>query len=68
MQQMISADWLSEAKEKQGNAWSMTEQLKFLVAMRIGDTPVLISNTMVKTYTADDTTLETAWESRWLPD
>ena len=46
----------------------MTEQLKFLVAMRIGDTPVLISNTMVKTYTADDTTLETAWESRWLPD
>ena len=36
--------------------------------MRIGETPVLISNTMVKTYTADDTTLETAWESRWLPD
>ena len=36
--------------------------------MRIGETPVLISNTMVKTYTADDTTLATAWESRWLPD
>ena len=26
MEQMISADWLSEAKEKQGNAWSMTRQ------------------------------------------
>ena len=41
---------------------------KFLVAMRLGDTPVLIPNTMVKTYTADGTMLETAWESRWLPD
>ena len=46
----------------------MTRNQILMVAMRIGDTPVLISNTMVKTYTADDTTLETAWESRWLPD
>ena len=39
-----------------------------LVAMRLGDTPVPIPNTMVKTQTADDTILETVWESRWLPD
>ena len=36
--------------------------------MRLWDTPVLIPNTKVKTYAADDTMLETAWESRWLPD
>ena len=36
--------------------------------MRSGDTPVLIPNTMVKTQTADGTMLETAWESRRLPD
>ena len=36
--------------------------------MRSGDTPVLIPNTMVKTRPADDTMLETAWESRWPPD
>ena len=36
--------------------------------MRLGDTPVLIPNTMVKTQAADDTWLETARESRWLPD
>ena len=40
----------------------------FPVAMRSGDTPVPIPNTMVKTWTADGTMLETAWESRWLPD
>ena len=38
------------------------------MAMRIGDTPVPIPNTMVKPYTAYGTMLETAWESRWLPD
>ena len=38
-----------------------------LVAMRLGDTPVLIPNTMVKTQAADGTILETVWESRWLP-
>ena len=36
--------------------------------MRLGETPVPIPNTMVKTYAADGTLLETAWESRWLPD
>ena len=39
-----------------------------LVAMRLGETPVPIPNTMVKTQEADGTMLETAWESRWLPD
>ena len=38
------------------------------VAMRLGETPVPIPNTMVKTQEADGTMLETAWESRWLPD
>ena len=35
--------------------------------MRPGDTPVPIPNTKVKACAADGTTLETAWESRWLP-
>ena len=33
-----------------------------------GETPVPIPNTMVKTQAADGTMLETAWESRWLPE
>ena len=41
---------------------------RFPVAMRFGDTPVPIPNTKVKTEAAEDTMLETAWESRWLPD
>ena len=48
-------------------AWENTN-LTFLVAMRLGEIPVPIPNTMVKTQAADDTMLETAWESRWLPD
>ena len=36
--------------------------------MRPGETPVPIPNTMVKTWTADGTILETIWESRWLPE
>ena len=40
----------------------------FPVAMRLGDTPVPIPNTMVKTWSADGTALETVWESRWPPD
>ena len=39
-----------------------------LVAMRLGETPVPIPNTMVKTRAADGTALETVWESRWPPD
>ena len=42
--------------------------LKFPVAMRVRDTPVPIPNTMVKTYAADGTALETMWESRWPPN
>ena len=33
--------------------------------MRLGDTPVPIPNTTVKTQSADGTALETVWESRW---
>ena len=40
----------------------------FLVAMRLGETPVPIPNTTVKTQAADGTALETMWESRWPPD
>ena len=36
--------------------------------MRLGETPVPIPNTMVKTLAAYGTMLETAWESGWLPD
>ena len=42
--------------------------LNLPVAMRFGETPVPIPNTMVKPEAADGTMLETAWESRWLPD
>ena len=34
----------------------------------MGDTPVPIPNTTVKTQSADGTMLETAWESRWPPN
>ena len=36
--------------------------------MRLWETPVPIPNTTVKTQAADGTMLETAWESRWVPD
>ena len=44
------------------------KEYSFPVAMRVGETPVHISNTMVKPYPAWDTALATVWESRWLPD
>ena len=34
----------------------------------MGETPVPIPNTTVKTQAADGTALETMWESRWAPD
>ena len=46
---------------------SVQKTQKISVAMRPGETPVPIPNTMVKPWTADGTTLETVWESRWLP-
>ena len=54
-----------DVKAKESACQSIT---KIPVAMRPGETPVLIPNTMVKTWAADDTILETVWESRWLPD
>ena len=39
----------------------------FPVAMRSGDTPVPIPNTMVKPRTAENTILATVWEDRRLP-
>ncbi len=36
--------------------------------MRLWETPVPIPNTTVKTQAADDTWLETARESKWLPE
>ena len=47
---------------------SLIEVLIFPVPMRLGDTPVPIPNTTVKTQSADGTALETVWESRWAPD
>ena len=46
-------------------AWTTS---KFLAAMRLWGTRVPIPNTRVKTQPADGTMLETAWESRWLPE
>ena len=45
-----------------------TDNFIIPVAIRLGETPVPIPNTMVKTQAADGTILETIWESRWLPD
>ena len=47
---------------------SKEHKKKLPVAMRLGETPVHIPNTMVKTQAAHGTMLETAWQSRWLPD
>ena len=47
---------------------SRKENKPVLVVMRLGVTPVPIPNTMVKTQAADGTWLETARESRWLPE
>ena len=54
-----------EAESERRKRFKVTR--KFLVSMRVGETPVPIPNTTVKTYAADGTALETVWESRWLP-
>ena len=59
---------ITEGEGRSSNATKHKNKETLLVTMRIGDTPVLIPNTMVKTYAADGTILETIWESRWLPD
>ena len=66
-------DHLLSKEKKQVRNWLYCLVIKrlvtrFPVAMRLGETPVPIPNTMVKTQEADGTMLETAWESRWLPD
>ena len=63
-----SPKW-SEAELRVKRDTVLTEHNSILlVAMRSGDTPVPIPNTMVKTWSADGTALETVWESRWAPD
>ena len=56
-----------EGRRRKSEDWKKN-LIEFPVAMRLGETPVPIPNTMVKTQAADGTMLETAWESRWLPD
>ena len=41
--------------------------IKVFGGYSVGVTPVLIPNTEVKSYRANDTALETVWESRSLP-
>ena len=70
---MYKKDWLysEEAQRIRGRDETCTngDNLIILpVAMRLGDTPVPIPNTTVKTQAADGTALETMWESRWPPD
>ena len=58
----------SEGGRRMDEKTTKTNNIIFPVVMRLGETPVLIPNTMVKTQAADGTMLETAWESRWLPE
>ena len=48
--------------------WVVERQRENPVVMRPGGTPVPVPNTKVKTWTAEDTALETARESRRPPD
>ena len=62
-------DWkILFSDQERSERISIEKLLRFLAAMRSGDTPVPIPNTTVKTGTADGTMLATAWESRWPPD
>ena len=59
---------MKKKKTKEQDREKVSSNQQFLVAMRLGETPVPIPNTMVKTSAADGTALETVWESRWMPD
>ena len=59
---------LSRVRGKPNTKATSKFNRRFPVTIRLGETPVLIPNTMVKTQAADGTILETVWESRWLPD
>ena len=58
----------SETMEKECVLLFSYQAETFLVPMRLGETPVPIPNTTVKTQSADGTALETVWESRRAPD
>ena len=55
------------SKEKSRGCFVVESSLNISVAIRIGETPVPIPNTMVKTYPAENTAWATVWEGRWLP-
>ena len=59
---------LKRTKESMFSFESVIKTLKFPVVMRLWETPVPMPNTTVKTQAADDTWLETARESKWLPE
>ena len=63
-------DHLLSKEEEVGSC--LTVQSSMTVYISGGDAPAghtrSIPNTMVKTQTAENTTLATAWEDRWLPD
>ena len=65
-------DHLLSKEESRGCEYCLVfnqeEEKKFLVSMRLRETPVHIPNTTVKPLTADGTILETIWESRWMPN
>ena len=58
----------NRASRRTRDSAGLNNLIRFLVAMRAGETPVHIPNTMVKTCTAENTLLETARKDRWLPD
>ena len=64
----VSKEGESQTEEVKKNREETSEGKEILVPIRPGETPVPIPNTMVKTWAADGTMLETAWESRWVPD
>ena len=63
---VMKQSWKEERKKKTESS-ERKDNRRLMVAMRIGQTPVPIPNTTVKTYPAEGTALETVWESRWPP-
>ena len=59
---------LKRTKKSMFSFESVIKTPKFPVVMRLWETPVPMPNTTVKTQAADDTWLETARESKWLPE
>ena len=65
---LLSKEWIVRVVMLLIFQGKMKKDKDLPVVMRLWETPVPIPNTMVKTQEADGTMLETAWESRWLPD